>query len=277
MVPRPHQWVVPRHFRLSGGTQFLADTMRLGKSVSSVLCTLYPECIDSVVFIICPAHLIDMWKEQLTEHFNASAFIVQSKLPKLIKGIRFYICSYEKTHHLNDGKRLYTYGKSIFTIVDECHAVKNPKTKRVKDLRKLTKISTYKIFLSGTPIPNRPLELFTQLDLLSPGFMSYRQFTWLFCDAFYVTLNSNDDEKRKGFLVAKGYSRLDKLNELLFDKGTIRRSQNEVWGSLPEKICQTIRIGSRDLPDDTAFAQWARNALEKSTDKGFWICSPMSS
>jgi len=269
VTPRTHQWVPIHHFLLSGGVQYLADEMRIGKSVSSTLCAFHPKWLDHTVFIVCPAHLIEDWQTKLSDYFNTISHVVDGPLPALIPGIRFYICSYERTHFLNDGHKLYNYGEKLFLIADEAQELKNPKTIRVKNFRQLSRQSAVRMWLSGTPIPNRVKELFTQLDLLDPGFMNWKRFVYEFCKAFYMALPPTENDEQRGFMVTTGYSNLDKLYKMLEAKYMVRRTQEEVWKYLPEKIHEPIYLGARDLPGKSSFAKWCQNSKEKHTDPMF--------
>jgi SNF2 family DNA or RNA helicase len=54
-------------------------------------------------------------------------------------------------------------------IVDECHYMKNPNALRTKCLVPLLHKAKRAVLLSGTPALSRPIELFTQLNSLSPN------------------------------------------------------------------------------------------------------------
>jgi len=65
--------------------------------------------------------------------------------------------------------------KFNYCILDEGHVIKNGKTKLSKAVKQLT--ANYRIILSGTPIQNNVLELWSLFDFLMPGFLgTERQF-----------------------------------------------------------------------------------------------------
>lgn len=67
-------------------------------------------------------------------------------------------------------------------ICDESHFFKSHRTNRWKSVKRLAQRSRQRIALTGTPIGNSPMDLYTQLEFLSPGlsgfssFKSFREF-----------------------------------------------------------------------------------------------------
>jgi SNF2 family DNA or RNA helicase len=68
---------------------------------------------------------------------------------------------------------------SVMTVVDESSKIKNPKARRTKSVLKIGSDSTYRRILTGTPIEQGALNLYTQLNFLSPKIlnsMSYLEY-----------------------------------------------------------------------------------------------------
>lgn len=65
-----------------------------------------------------------------------------------------------------------------FVIVDESLKIKNKNAKRTKRLIEIGKYAQYKLILNGTPISKNCLDLWSQMEFLSPKIlnMTYRQF-----------------------------------------------------------------------------------------------------
>jgi SWI/SNF-related matrix-associated actin-dependent regulator 1 of chromatin subfamily A len=81
------------------------------------------------------------------------------------------------------------------------------------------------IMLTGTPALSRPVELFTQLNILHRNFANFYQFTTRYC---------NGKQSSFGWNVS-GCSNLEELNILLRKKFLIRRIKSEVFKELNEK------------------------------------------
>lgn len=86
---------------------------------------------------------------------------------------------------------LQTYKKiscaKSFVVVDESLKIKNLNAKRTKRVLKIGKMSEYRLILNGTPTTRNVLDLWTQMQFLSPKIldMSYLQFKDLYCE-YYV-------------------------------------------------------------------------------------------
>lgn len=63
-----------------------------------------------------------------------------------------------------------------YCVLDEGHIIKNGKTKSAKAVKKI--VAQHRLILSGTPVQNDVLELWSLFDFLMPGFLgSERQFS----------------------------------------------------------------------------------------------------
>lgn len=61
-------------------------------------------------------------------------------------------------------------------VIDESDTIKNPDAKRTKFILKLRELSSYRRILTGTPITQSPLDLFTQFQFLNPDVLKYKSF-----------------------------------------------------------------------------------------------------
>ena len=96
--------------------------------------------------------------------------------------------------------------------------------------------SSYCILLSGTPALNRPAELFSQIDMLRPGWLG----TW---DAF--TREHCKPTKTRWGMEYKGAANLPELHAKL-QSIMIRRKKRDVLAQLPEKRRQHVPIMLHD-------------------------------
>lgn len=117
-------------------------------------------------------------------------------------------------------------------ILDESHTLKNFKTKAAKAASCLAKIARRVIMLTGTPAVSRPVELFTQLDMIDNKFFTFKEYTQRYCAAKQTTFGWD----------AKGQSNLNELNIILKRKFMIRRTKDEVEFELGEKSRETVQL-----------------------------------
>jgi SNF2 family DNA or RNA helicase len=70
--------------------------------------------------------------------------------------------------------------KQVFCIVDESLKIKNIKAKRTKRILEIGKLSKYRLILNGTPISKNIVDLYTQMEFLSPKIlnMNLREFNY---------------------------------------------------------------------------------------------------
>ena len=102
--------------------------------------------------------------------------------------------------------------KNVMMIVDESLKIKNANAKRTRRIIRAGKLVRYKLILNGTPISKNVLDIYTQMEFLSPDIlnMSYSQFKNTFCD--YTTILKN--RKVVGEYIT-GYENIDYLYSLI--------------------------------------------------------------
>ncbi|KAI2808015.1 hypothetical protein BLOT_005956 [Blomia tropicalis] len=119
-----------------------------------------------------------------------------------------------------------------YCILDEGHVIKNGKTKLAKAIKSLT--ANHRLILTGTPIQNNVLELWSLFDFLMPGFLgSERQFMARYSKPILASRDakSSSKEQEAGILAMEGLHR----QVLPF---ILRRMKEDVLKDLPPKIVQ---------------------------------------
>lgn len=129
---------------------------------------------------------------------------------------------------------------------DEAHFVKNPRAERTRAVighpakRRpgLCERAKKKIFMTGTPLPNKPVEMWPLLSVCAPKeFGNFRAFTKRYCDAHEEHIS-----KTKTVLKVGGASNLEELQERLRSTVLIRRLKADVLKDLPPKIRQIVPL-----------------------------------
>ncbi|CAF87927.1 unnamed protein product, partial [Tetraodon nigroviridis] len=122
--------------------------------------------------------------------------------------------------------------KFNYCILDEGHVIKNGKTKLSKAVKQLA--ANFRIILSGTPIQNNVLELWSLFDFLMPGFLgTERQFAARYGKPILASRDakSSSREQEAGVLAMEALHR----QVLPF---LLRRMKEDVLQDLPPKIIQ---------------------------------------
>lgn len=143
-------------------------------------------------------------------------------------------------------------------VVDECHLFKNPKARRTAVLLGAGKTpgvtATRKLAMTGTPIPNRPVELLPILRWLDPSVPGgWRKFVTRYCAGH---------QTQWGWTV-NGASNLGELQELLRSTVMVRRLKSDVLTELPAKRRQVITISEEEFTPDIRTALKAERAAKQ--------------
>ena len=209
-----------------GGRGLIGDDMGLGKTVQSLSYIHLHRAVRPVI-IICPASIKLNWKLETAQWIEQDSYIVQGRSDDGYSNANIIIINYDIVEsHLAKLKKL----KPQIIIMDEVHRIKTRTTLRTKAVKKLCVGVPHVIGLSGTPILNKPIELFNILNILDKDtFNNYYRFAQRYCDPKY-----------NGFGIQyNGASNVEELHNLLKETVMIRRKKTDVLKDLPLK--------SRDL------------------------------
>ena len=182
---RPYQWAAPQMFATGGQNRLLlGDEMGLGKSLQALLCVLAGQYQKKL--IVCPAVVKVNWANEVEKWTDLQSTIVYGRKPSWeIDEAHFTIVNYDLLQHRVDELLDMDFQCIIF---DECHNMKSQKAERTKAAKHLAKWPTVQgiIAMSGTPILNRPEEIFTTLNMLKPStFPDYFLFGKKYCAAIH--------------------------------------------------------------------------------------------
>lgn len=153
---------------------------------------------------------------------------------------------------LDDWMSTFLKLKPKLVVFDECHYLKDRKTIRTKNCKKLSRIAPHVLSLSGTPVMNRPAELFPTLNMLYPKrWNSFWDFAFKYCDP-------KPGFRGRGWDFT-GASNLDELHEEL-STVMIRRLKKDVLKDLPtkQKTIIPVDITNRATYDSASndFVKW---------------------
>lgn len=132
-------------------------------------------------------------------------------------------------------------------ILDESQYVKNYKAQRTQSVIRIAKRAKKRIFLTGTPILNRPIELFTPLSVLRSEIVKkgWQHFVTHYCAGY---------RGRFGWHTG-GASNLEELNKNLRTSVMVRRLKKDVLTELPAKIHSIIPIEAEGREIQAALAE----------------------
>lgn len=149
-----------------------------------------------------------------------------------------------KEEVFKDLRRYHDYAKKhkaiCIGIVDETHRFKTDTAKRTKALFNLVRDFEKTVFLSGTPMPNSPIELFTVLSNAAPeciDFMNKFEYGEYYCGAKKTAFGWD----------FSGAQNLTELRKKIMPAFMLRMKKTDVLKELPPKIEEPV-ILSYDQP-----------------------------
>ncbi|XP_017116464.1 SWI/SNF-related matrix-associated actin-dependent regulator of chromatin subfamily A-like protein 1 [Drosophila elegans] len=211
------------------GRIMICDEMGLGKTYQALAVADYFKD-DWPLLIVTTASTRDSWAKHIVELLpKVPIHYVQvlNNNQQYVGEAQVLITSYNMMERHMSMLQQRRYG---FIIFDESHTLKNSKANCTKAAQKLTDQARRVVLLSGTPALSRPLELFTQLQLVDGKFMTYKEFTTRYCDGKQSTFGWD----------ASGQSNLEELKVMLTLKYMLRRTKAEVLPQLAEKNRETV-------------------------------------
>ena len=206
--------------------------------------------------IVCPLSVVENWRREIQEYSHIEARFV---LPLTRSGKEkcktlaarpsdnvIVITNFESLlspdlfNHLHAWLRPWPIG---FMVIDESQRVKSPSAKRTKNVLKLGGLIENHAILTGTPILNSPLDIFTQFKFLDGG-STFVDFTgkplnyYSFRATYMYDKNAGMPKQRyfPNWQIKPGA--LEALNEKIYSKAM--RVEKKDCLDLPPFIQQTM-------------------------------------
>jgi SNF2 family DNA or RNA helicase len=161
----------------------LADDMGLGKTIQSLTYVLW--LMDEAeknkeahrpVLVVCPKSVLDVWaSEALKFAPGVRVKVLRNREDLDVKdtqeNIDMLVLNYAQLRVCGD---LLNEIKWLTTILDEGQQIKNPDSKAAKCARELD--SANRLVLTGTPIENRLLDMWSLMAFAMPGVLGSRAY-----------------------------------------------------------------------------------------------------
>lgn len=225
----------------------LADDMGLGKTLQAI-CILAGDHHERKIakevsmpsLVICPPTLTGHWVYEvnkfLSKDFMRPLHYVgfpneREKLRSKIFSHDLVVASYDIVRKDIDYFSVIQWN---YIVLDEGHIIKNGKTKCSQAMKKL--IGNHRLILSGTPIQNNVLELWSLFDFLMPGFLgTEKQFALKFSRPILASRDAKSSPKDQ----EAGALAMEALHRQVLPF-ILRRVKEDVLTDLPPKITQDL-------------------------------------
>jgi SNF2 family DNA or RNA helicase len=149
--------------------------MGCGKSITTIAVVgrAYLNGKATKLLIIAPKSIVTVWEEEFSKFadFPYSLQVLtgssQKKKEQLRKipqqGLQIAVINYDSVSLLEDALIKW---KPDFFVADESTRIKNPGAKSSKSCHKISKQCSYRMILTGSPITQNPLDLYSQYKVL---------------------------------------------------------------------------------------------------------------
>jgi SNF2 family DNA or RNA helicase len=216
----------------------LADDMGLGKTVQTLAMLQAQKEINELQnikqasLLIMPTSLIYNWQKEAMK-FTPELKVLNytgGNRNKNVQAFDYYdliITSYGTARI--DAELLEKYYFN-YIILDESQAIKNPEANTTKALRELN--SKFRLILTGTPIENTTMDLWSQMSFINGGLLGSLSF---FRNEFQLPIEKKNDIEK-----------LKKLH-IIIKPFILRRLKTQVAKDLPEK---TINVKYCKMTDE---------------------------
>ncbi|KAK4693178.1 TATA-binding protein-associated factor, partial [Lecanoromycetidae sp. Uapishka_2] len=256
----------------------LCDDMGLGKTLQT-LCivasdhhlraeeyakTQSSDCRRLPSLIVCPPTLSGHWQQEIQQFapfLSCLAYVgpasERTRLREQIGTTDVVITSYDICRNDID---VFTPFSWNYCVLDEGHLIKNPKAKTSMAVKCLA--SNHRLILSGTPIQNNVLELWSLFDFLMPGFLGTEK---VFLDRFAKPIAASRFSKSSSKEQEAGALAIEALHKQVLPF-LLRRLKEEVLDDLPPKILQNYYCDLSDL-QKKLFEEFAKKERKNLADK----------
>lgn len=234
----PHQEVA-RDFLLDKKRCILADAPRVGKTAPTAAAALH----NLPVLVVCPAVAKYVWAKAFTQ-LGHTANVISGKSAAATLAPTQGMVAVINYDILSQVKALKGWAT---LVLDESHRVKTPTAKRTKAAIKLMKETPHVYALSGTPIPNRPIEIWPILHGLGIYKRSWMEFACRYAKAWQSPWG----------LDVSGASNIPELREKL-KPWVLRRKRADVFTNYQQPVVSLIEL---DLPVDKREKQFDADSI----------------
>lgn len=183
----------------------LFDEQGLGKS-RQLICAIAQNVDDAILdgaLIVCPNTIKTTWGEEIERYSNLKYAIFgagRKARRTAFRSLRaaFYVINYEAVAAELPSLRALLRFKRMALVLDESHRIKTPTARVTRAVHALRNDAAKRFIMSGTPVANKPEDLWAQYFFLDDG----------------TTLGQSFETFRNRFCTSSGgYTKVDELRD----------------------------------------------------------------
>ena len=228
----------------------MAHEQGLGKTRTSIV-TANDE-MDTRTIVVCPASLKINWKREIEMVCDDKIQIIESGHKQRLTNARWIIINYDLLKKYD--RELKTLEADTL-IIDEAHYIKDDKTIRAKQTLALASKMERVYLLTGTPMLNRPIELYSLLRAVRHPLGAPRAktaYALKFCGAVKKTMVQDIETGNRFFVNPKKaypYYRSKKYKVFTFMDMKGATNLIELRESIKTVMQRRLKKDAIDLPD----------------------------
>ncbi|KAF2449709.1 hypothetical protein P171DRAFT_427878 [Karstenula rhodostoma CBS 690.94] len=237
----------------------LCDDMGLGKTLQTLCMVASDHHLRAEEFaktqdpnfrrvpslIVCPPTLSGHWQQEIRQYapfLSCVAYVgspaIRAQYRDQLDKVDIVITSYDICRNDNELLKPFNWN---YVVLDEGHLIKNAKSKTSQAVKNFQ--SNHRLILSGTPIQNNVLELWSLFDFLMPGFLGSEK---VFQERFAKPIAASRFAKSSSKEQERGALAIEALHKQVLPF-LLRRLKEEVLDDLPPKILQNYYCDLSDL------------------------------
>lgn len=237
----------------------LCDDMGLGKTLQTLCMVASDHHLRAEEFakssdpnfrrlpslIVCPPTLSGHWQQEIRQYapfLTSVAYVgspaVRGQYRNQLDSVDIVITSYDICRNDLDILKPINWN---YCVLDEGHLIKNSKSKTSQAVKNFQ--SNHRLILSGTPIQNNVLELWSLFDFLMPGFLGTEK---VFQERFAKPIAASRFAKSSSKEQERGALAIEALHKQVLPF-LLRRLKEEVLDDLPPKILQNYYCDLSEL------------------------------
>ena len=133
---------------------------------------LKDKVVDSVI-LVTKKSLMNNWQEEIENHVWLKFVVLDNDRIRSSRSYnrpyRIYLTHYEAVSSNEVGLELFLKTRRVGAILDEAHRIKNPDGKITRSFLHLSRLFIRRVIMTGTPVANRPQDIWAQIYFLDHG------------------------------------------------------------------------------------------------------------
>ena len=215
----------------------------LGKTKIAIDLLLYwldKRDIDTVM-IVTKKTLVANWVGEFDTHTNLRPKVLDTKKKSnyfvLNSAARVIVTNFETISTEQDRLQLFLKTRNVAIIIDESTKIKNPESKLTQDFFAISALFKIKVIMTGTPVANRPYDIWAQIYFLDEGNSlgtNFAEFKAM-CD---LSNDLQEDESKRMIFEDSVAGIYNKIKDF-----SVRETKNSGIITLPSKIYHAVTVG----------------------------------